>query len=949
MRSFFDRAGREDARARSRVSRCLLVACLVASGAAAQAPTDSTLPVDPAVTVGTLPNGLRYYIRVNHRPAKRAELRLVVNAGSVIEDPDQRGLAHFAEHMAFNGTTHFKKQELIDYIESIGMRFGADLNAGTSFDETVYELQVPTDSAHIVRKAFEILEDWAHGVTFDTTEIRKERGVVLEEWRLGRGAGQRMFDQQLPVLFRGSLYAERLPIGTPECIRTCTAEAVRRFYRDWYRPDLMAVVAVGDFHAGEIEALIKQRFSGIPKPASPRARPVPTVPAHQTPEVSIATDPEATSTSVSVYVQRPTGARGTIASWREELIEDVAAGILNQRLYELTQKADPPFIGAGAGRNTLVRTSEAFSFGAGVPDSGIRVGLTAVLTELERAGRHGFTQSELDRTRLEYLRGMEQVYTERDKTESSSFASEYVDHFLTGEPIPGIANDFARAQRELPTVTLADLNAVARGWLTGGAPVILVNAPEKNKALIPTPQDLLGLFASVKRSDIAAYAETVSDAALVTAELRPAAVTAERRDSVAGTLEWTLANGVRVVLKPTDFKADELLFQAVSPGGISLAPDSLLPSAQLAAQVIGLSGLGSFNAVDLQKRLAGKAVSLSPYIGSFEQGLSGRASPKDAEALFQLAYLHFTAPRLDTAAVAGFMGNIRAALANRSASPASAFSDTLSVTLAQHHRWARPVTTALIDEVRPEASYSFYRARFADASGFTFYLVGTFNPDSIRPLVQTYLGNLPARGATERFRDPGITRPTGVVERTVRKGIEPKSQTTLVFIGPGDAAREERFAMEAMANVLELRLREELREELGGTYSVGVSGSISRVPKQEYTVRISFGSSPERADSLVRAVFAQIDTLRSTGPRATDLAKFKETAVRTRETSLRQNGWWLGQIVASRTEGDAMADRLALDPQLARITPEVIRAAARRYLDPKRYVRVTLLPEGRQP
>ena len=960
MRSYFGETGREDAKARSRGAKAqrrngaktLLHAALAvfcAATASAQAPTDSLLPVDPAVTVGTLPNGLRYYVRVNHRPAKRAELRLVVNAGSVLEDDDQRGLAHFAEHMAFNGTTHFKKQELVDYIESIGMRFGADLNAGTSFDETVYELQVPTDSAHIVQKAFQILEDWAHGVTFDSTEIRKERGVVLEEWRLGRGAGQRMFDQQLPVLFRGSRYAERLPIGTPECIQKCPPEAVRRFYADWYRPDLMAVVAVGDFDAKVIEDLIRQRFSGIPRRSAPRARPTPGVPPHQTPEVSIATDPEATSTSVSVYVQRPSGIRGTIGAWRDQLVEDIAAGILNQRLYELTQKSNPPFIGAGAGRSSLVRTSEAFSFGAGVPDTGIRVGLTAVLTELERAGRHGFTQSELDRTRIEYLRGMEQGYEEREKTESSSHTGEYVEHYLTGEAIPGIAYEFRRAQEVLPGITLADLNAVAKGWLAGEAPVILVNAPEKNRAMLPTPADLLGLFASVKRADIAAYAENVSGAALVSAALPPVAITSERRDSIAGTTEWTLANGVRVVLKPTDFKADELLFQAAAPGGISLAPDSMLVNAQLASQVISLSGLGEFNAVDLQKKLAGKAVSVSPFIGSYEQGLTGRASPKDAETLFQLAYLHFAAPRLDTAAVGAFLGNIRAALANRAASPQSAFSDTLSVTLASHHRWARPVTAALIDEVNPAKSFEFYRARFADASGYTFYLVGTFNTDSIRPLVQKYLGNLPAHGAVDQAKDPGIQRPSGIVERTVRKGIEPKSQTAIVFVGPAKATREERFSLDAVSSILDIRLREELREELGGTYSVSVGSSITRIPKEEYTFSINFGSAPERADSLVQAVFAQIDTLQSAGPRATDLAKFKETSVRTRETSLRQNGWWLGQIIASRREGDSMAARLALDPQLARLTPEVIRDAARRYLDKKRFVRVTLLPEGKTP
>lgn len=914
----------------------------------AQVPADSLLPVDSAVTVGRLPNGLRYYIRVNHRPEKRMELRLAVNAGSILEDDDQRGLAHLVEHMAFNGTTHFKKQELVDYIESIGMQFGADLNAGTSFDETIYQLKVPTDSAHIVRKAFQILEDWAHGVTFDSTEVRKERGVVLEEWRLGRGANQRMFDQQIPVLFRGSRYAVRLPIGTPECIKTCPRAAITRFYHDWYRPDLMAVVAVGDFDPKVIEALIKERFAGIPAAVRPRPREKVTVPPRQDPEASIASDPEATSTSVSVYLQRPAEPKGKVSAWRRDLLEELASGMVNQRLYELTRKPNPPFIGAGAGRSSLVRTSEAFSFGAGVPDSGVRRGLEAVLTELERAGRHGFTQPELDRMRSDYLRGLEQAYAEREKTESESYADEYVDNFLTGEPIPGIGREYARARATAPRVTLADVNAIARGWLSSGAPVLLVNTPEKSKGGVPAPAELLAAFARVKQADIAPYVETVSTEALVPGPLPPAPITAERRDSALGTREWTLGNEVHVVLKPTDFQADELLFQAVSPGGTSLvSADSLLTSAQLAAQLVSVSGLGQFSAVDLQKKLAGKAVRMSPSIGLYEQALSGQASPKDAEALFQLAYLQFTAPRLDTTAVTAWLGNVRAALANRSASPQVAFSDTLSVTLSQHHRWTRPISSATVDEVRPRAAVDFFRQRFADAAGFTFFLVGSFDPDSIRPLVQRYLGNLPARGAPDQAADPGIRPPEGVIERTVRKGIEPKSQTSLVFTGPARASREERFALDALGQILEIRLREELREELGGTYSVNVSAGISRIPREQYSVSISFGSAPERADSLVAAVWTEIDSIARLGPKPDELAKVKEASIRSRETNLRENRWWLSLLVNARREGEDPATRFALEPQLARLTPEVIRSAAARYLDRKRYVRVTLLPDAK--
>jgi zinc protease len=922
--------------------RRVLALLLVSIPVRGVAQSDSLLPVDPAVTIGTLGNGIRYYIRANHRPANRAELRLVVNAGSTLEDNDQRGLAHFVEHMAFNGTRHFAKQELVSYIESIGMRFGADLNAYTSFDETVYQLQVPTDSATILTRAFQILADWAHEVSFDTTEIRKERGVVLEEWRLGRGAGQRMLDQHLPVLFRGSRYAERLPIGTPECIRTCPPAALRRFYSTWYRPDLMAVVAVGDFDPERIAALIREHFDPIPRASTASARQDPTIPPRSDPAVSIAADPEATTTSATVYLIGPRRPGGTVASWRADLLESLASGMLNERLWELTQKPNPPFINAGAGQSSFVRTADAFSFGALVADSGVRRGLEAILIELVRAGRHGFTEAELDRARTNLLRALEQAHAERDKSESGGFTDEYVDNFLTGDPIPGIAYEYALAQRLLPGVSLAELNTLARGWLAVGAPVILVNTPEKNRAAIPTPDALLGLFAEVRQRDIAAYVETVSDGDLVAAPPTPGRIVAERRDSALGTHEWTLSNGARVVLKRTDFKADELLFQATGPGGLSLAPDSLLTSARFAAQVVNLSGLGQFSAVDLQKKLAGKAVNLSPYIGSFEQGLSGQSSPRDAETMFQMAYLYFTAPRIDPDAVTAFLGNLRSALANRSASPDAAFQDTLSVTLSQHHRWSKPITATIVDEVKPAAALEFYRQRFGSVAGFTFGIVGTFDPDSIRPLVEKYLASIPS-GTASTSRDPGIRPPTTVVQRTVRKGIEPKSQTALVFTGPARVSLGERWILNAMGEVFQIRLRDELREELGGTYSVGVSPSLVRQPREQYSVSIRFGSDPKLADSLVRVIFAEIDSLQAQGPKPADLAKVKESFARSRETALKENGWWLGQLMQAAREGDPAAP--PIEPFLATITVESVREAAKRYLDRSRFVRVTLLPQ----
>jgi len=907
------------------------------------------LPVDPAVTVGTLPNGLRYYVRANPKPEKRAELRLVVNVGSVLEDSDQRGLAHFAEHMAFNGTTHFEKQELVHFIERVGMRFGPDLNASTSFDETVYMLQIPTDSAQLMARAFDILEDWAHLVTFDTAEVRKERGVVIEEWRRGRGAGARMFDKQLPVLFRGSRYAERLPIGTRELLETFDPTALRRFYADWYRPDLMAVVAVGDFDKDSVEHLIKRHFSAIPRRAGNGVRPrtVFPVPDHDSTLVAVATDKEATTSSVQVIWKQPVRDERTVAAYRQGIVQGLYNSMLNDRLYELTQRPDAPFLGAGSGQGRLIRSKEIYSLGAGVKDGGIERALEALLTEAERVDRHGFTAAELERAKSDYLRGMERAYAEREKTNSGAYVEEYVSNFLTGEPIPGVAYEYDLAKALVPGITLAEVNALGREWISDKNRVILASAPDKAGVDVPSGQALLAVFHRVKQAPVAAYVDTVSDAPLVAKLPAAGRVVAERESTALGTREWTLSNGVRVIVKPTDFKADEVLFTAYSPGGSSLAPDSAYLSAVLATQVVQLGGVGPFSAIELQKKLAGKAVSVRPFIGDEQEGLTGSASPKDLETMFQLAYLYFTAPRRDSSAFLAFTTNAKSALANRGLSPQAAFQDTLQVTLAQHHPRARPITSERVDEIKLDQALAFYRDRFADASDFTFVVVGNVTPDSLKPLVERYLGGLPSRARKETWRDPGVVPPKGIVTREVRKGIEPRSETRIVFTGPFEYTAANRHALRSLSEVLSIKLREQLREELGGTYSVAVNASPSRVPRPEYALTIGFGSAPDRADQLAQAVFAQIDSLKANGASAADVAKVKEAQIRSRQTSLKQNGYWLSQLAAYDQNGEDPAGILTYESLVAKLTPAAVRDAARKYLNEENYVRVTLYPEAR--
>lgn len=921
----------------------LLGLLIVPSVSSAQQLTD-TLGVDPNVTVGRLPNGLRYFIRVNKKPEKRAELRLAVNVGSVLEDDKQRGLAHFVEHMAFNGTEHFKKNELVHYLESIGMRFGADLNAYTSFDETVYMLTVPTDSAKPLQQGIQILEDWAHEQVFDSTEIDKERGVVIEEWRLGQGADERMRDKYFPILFSSSRYAERLPIGTHENLQSFKHSDLKRFYHTWYRPEQMAVIAVGDFDKTQVEQMIRTHFGSWKHEGGPERTLYP-VPDVDSTSVAIATDKEATMAVVSVYNKLPIQHEVTVADYRTSLAQNLFMQMFNERLQELTQQSNPPFIGASAGQGAIIRTKEAFMLSAGTKDDGILTGLEAVLTEAARVQKHGFTATELQRAKTNLLRGYEQAFAEREKSESAEYADEYVRAFLEAEPIPGIAVEYEIAKAYVPAISIAEVNGFIKEWISDRNRVVVVQAPEKPSVKVPTREDILGVIAKVRAKDIPAYQDQVADASLIPNPPTPGKIISETRDTALNVTTWKLSNGVRVIMKPTDFQADQVLMRAYSPGGTSLVSDKDYLSSIFATALVGMGGIGNFSAIELNKALAGKAVRVSPYISDRREGFSGQASPKDLETLFQLTYLNATSPRKDTTAFNSLRVRLAAVLENQSANPESAFQDTLEVTMSQHHFRSRPLTMPMLGEVSLDRAIDIYRERMGDASDFTFVFVGNFSVDSIRPLVLQYLGGLPASGRIEKWRDIGVRPPTGVVERVVRKGVEPKSETNIVFTGPlTDVSSTNRMALGLMLDILEIRLRDVLREEMSGTYGVDVSGSTSREPTPSYTVTISFGADPARLDSLTKTVFQQIDLLKSKGVTAAEIAKVKETQKRGWETNIKRNEYWLSQIGARDETGEKLADVLTLPAQLDAISAKQIVATAS-LMRRDRFVRVSLLPE----
>jgi zinc protease len=914
---------------------------------AGDAPLTHAVPVDPRITVGTLPNGLRYYIRANDQPQGRADLRLVVDAGSILEDDDQRGLAHFVEHMCFNGTRHFPKQDVVAFLQSTGMRFGAHINANTSFDQTVYQLRIPTDDPATMDRAMLIFEDWAQAVSFEPEEIDKERGVILEEWRTGLGAGARLLDAQLPVLLQGSRYAERLPIGKPELIRTFAPERLKQFYKDWYRPDLMAVIAVGDFDPAAVEALIRSHFGPIPAASNPRRRQIYDVPDHPGTRYTVATDSEATATTVSVTSTMAARDQTTIGAYRQQTVERVFSGLLSSRFAEMAQKPDAPFLDAETRRGLFVRSTESTVLNALVPDGGVERGLAALFTEADRVARFGFTATELDRYRVGMLQIYEQLAGAKDEHTSASLADEYVRNFIQQEPIPGIAYEYGLVRRFLPEITLAEINGLAHDWVPDRNRVVAVSAPKKAGVAVP---DETALAAVIKNTGagggaLTAYVDTVSAKPLLDAPPKPGKVTKTVVKDGSGITEWTLSNGVRVVLAPTTFKQDEILIRAFSPGGTSLADDKDFIAAETASQVVGQGGLGTLSTVDLSKKLAGKAAFVRADIGEMSEGISGRALRRDLETMFQLVYLTFTQPRADPDAFRTMTGQLTGALANRQTQPDAAFDDALAAALSQNHLRARPMSPELVAQMSLDKSFAFYKDRFADASDFTFVLVGSFDLPTIKPLVERYLGGLPALRRKEAGRDIGMRPPAGVVEREVIKGTAPKSQVGLVFSGPFQNNAKNRLLIRAMTDTLAGALQRVLREDLGGTYGVSAQPDYTKLPDEEYRVSISFACDPARTQDLVKALFDVIERFKSTGPNAGQVADEQAALKRDLETNSRQNGYLLNQLAYAYQYGEALPDAATLRGLYDQLSTSMLRDAANTYLDTNRYVKVVLMPE----
>ncbi|HNP21179.1 MAG TPA: insulinase family protein [Panacibacter sp.] len=926
----------------------LVFVSLFTASAIAQNLSDK-IPFDGNVKTGKLANGLTYYIRQNKKPENKVEMRLAVNAGAILEEDDQQGLAHFTEHMAFNGSKHFKKNELVDFLQKLGIEFGADLNAYTGFDETVYILPVPLSDTANLRRGLTVLQDWAGGLSFDNDEIDGERGVVLEESRLGKGADDRMFRKIYPLQYEGSKYANRLPIGKDSIIKNAPYDVVKRFYKDYYRPDLMAVIIVGDVDVNATEKLVKEYFGGLVNPAKEKPRTMSKVPARTVSKSVIATDKEATNYFVQVdYPAAPSKVETTLKDYRDYLVKNLFTSLLNQRFAELTRSANPPFLFAGAGFSGYARGYENFSAyavaGKGGPDSA----LVSMMTEIERAKRFGFTENELERAKKQQIASIEQSYNNRDKTESSNYVEEYARVFLQQEPSPGIAKEFEYYKQMMPGITLKEVNDVAAPLKQNDKIFVSLQGPESSNYQLPDNAGLLALAQNAMKADVKPYAEKAVASTLMKTKPQPGSIVKEQKNEQLGTTEITFANGAKAILKPTDFKDDEIVMTAFHKGGTSKYPAEDKFSANYASTIAQTMGIGDFSPVDLQKYMAGKVAAVMPRVSGLSAGFSGNSSVKDAETMLQMLNLYFTAPRKDEALFNAWKEKQQSSMQFAMSDPQTVFIDSFYNVVYQKNPLA-PVVIPTPDDfnkINLDRSIAIFKEQFADANDFNFIFVGNIDIEKMKPLLATYIGSLPSQGKPAAFADNGVRPVKGNVDLTVKKGTEPKALIIGFYSGEIAYTDELAFKAKALTEILNIKIIEDLREKMGAIYGGGIFGGLNKYPYSNYSLFLQLPCGPQNVDTLLKAAAAEIEKVKANGPEQVDLDKVKKTWIEQYKVQIKENSYWSGKLQGIYFQGDSAAEIFNYEEKVNALTTDDIKATANKLFDNKNVVKAVLLPEN---
>ena len=885
-----------------RLFTTLLVLGSVVIASAQQQPQMPPIPTDPNVRIGKLENGLTYYIRHNELPEDRADFYIAQKVGSILEEENQRGLAHFLEHMCFNGTTNFPGKGIINWLETIGVRFGENLNAYTSIDETVYNINnVPVIRDGIVDSCLLILHDWANDLTLAEAEIDNERGVIHEEWRTGQGAMMRMYEQALPKAFEGSKYGHRLPIGIIEVIDNFPYQALRDYYETWYRPDQQGIVVVGDIDVDKVEAKIKELFSPIQMPANAPERKYEQVPDNKEPIITIAKDKEQPSTMIYIWHKHPATpneAKGNIGYLVQNYMFSMISSMMHARLEELRQSANPPFIQAASGDSDflLAKTTEAFVGMAVSKDDGIPTALSTLVREIERARKFGFTASEYARAKADYLLMLESAYKERDKMKNNQYVQEYIRHFIDNEPIPGIETEYALMNQLAPNIPVEAINSILPQLIKDENIVINIFGPDKEGMVYPTEAEILDILNKTKAEEITAYVDKVSDEPLMK-EAPKAGKIVKTEEGPFGSTALTLSNGVRVVLKTTDFKADEIRMRAFSPGGTSVFGTKEALQLKMLNSVAGLGGLGNFSNVDLEKVLAGKKATIGATVSGLSEGLNGSCSPKDLETLLQLAYLSFTAPRMDEEAFESFKQRTKASLANQEANPMTALTDTLQMEMYGDHPLAGRVKAEMIDQLDYNRIMEMYKDRFKEAGDFTFLFVGNINLEEAKPLIETYLGGLPTINRKENYQDIQLDIRKGTHKNLFEKQMEtPKATVLNIISGNCEYNLKNDLLMTMLSQTMSMVYLETVREKEGASYGVSAFGQLSRGIKDEALFQIYFDTDPAKREKMEQIVMSELQKVAQEGPRPEHLAKVKEFLLKKHIEDAKENSYWLGQL-----------------------------------------------------
>lgn len=890
----------------------LAVAAFAAAGAMAQ--MNQPIPADPELRTGKLENGMTYYIRHNDKPKGQADFYILHDVGAIQENDSQQGLAHFLEHMAFNGTKNLPGKQLTEYLETVGVKFGANLNAGTSWDQTIYNISdVPTSREGIIDSALLILHDWSHFIALEPKEIDSERGVIMEELRTRDGASWRSTMKLLQALGKGTKYEHRNLIGYLDGLKNFQHKELEDFYAQWYRPDYQAVVVVGDIDVDAVESKIKTLMADIPAPAADAShKETIVVPDNEEPIVSIFTDPEMQGTKVQLFIKRPALPKqmgNTIVAEANNVIEAYMTTMENARLQEIAMQPDAPFLGAGMGTGDvigIIPTLNATVFVAMTQDGKLARGFEALYTELEKVRRYGFTQGEFERAQENLMRQAERTHANRNDRRNGEFVQSYLNNYSKNSPIPDAETEWQLDSMLIKMLNVDAVNAFAAQTITPANQVIIVNAPEKEGLTTPTAEELLAIRDKVAAGEVTAYEDNVVKEPLIPegTVLKGSPVKKTAEDAKLGTTEWTLANGAKVVVKHTDFKADEVRMSAVAKGGLSVLSDGEFYMGEMMPAVNSMSGVGKFSATELKKQLSGKSASVQPAVENYSSAMKGVCSPKDIETMLQLLYLNFTQPRFDRADYDNLIKMVRSQLENARTNPDFLMQEkVIDVTYGDNPR-RQMISNEIVDKFDFEQLPAIYAKLYPGANGFVFTFVGNIDPETLKPLVEKYIGSIPAAKKPLNYIDDKVAPVKGeVTEEFTAPMQQPKVSVLYYYSGKMPYTFKDRMALSFLAQALNSRYLISIREEKGGTYGVRVKGSTEYIPHQTYDMTISFDTNEEMADELCEIVLKEIQEIAENGPKTEDIEKNREFMLKNWKNSLELNQGWMNYIQAKYGSG----------------------------------------------